>query len=390
MDKIEQLNDGIYFDLDKEIYLAQERLGSGSLGKLLVSPADFWASSWLNPNYEPKDPAHFVVGDAYHAARFEPDRFQSEFVREIDKGDFSDGLLSTDTEIKAALKDLGLPQSGKAEDASGNVIAEGVLDRARRLRAAGYQGAIWHLEQEAWQASLDGRRAVPANAWADIIADGNRFWSNEQIRERIDGGFAEVTVLWHDAKGVPCKARFDKLREADFVDLKTFDNSRGKVLEQAMLDAFRFNRYYLQVAHYHDAAEAIRLGDLPIIFGDAVTGQRDLIHQIRARPIPLDAWLIFQQKGGVPNLLARQVELFSIPIETEMLRGSSSPAEWHALLKLTARPSALFQRGAFDIAKAKHDFMAYQEIYGPGEEWRPFNPIGKFTDDNFSQYWLEN
>lgn len=389
MEKIEQLGDGIYFDLPKEIYLAQERLGSGSLGKLLISPADFWASSWLNKDHKPKDPKHYIVGDAYHAARFEPDRFAAEFVREISKEDF-ENLLSTDTEIKAALKEMGLPQSGKAIDEEGKEVAEGVLHRAMRLRAAGYTGPIWHLEQYVFAAELDGRRAVPADAWADIVKDGERFWSNPQIVERIDGGFAEVTVLWHDEKGIPCKARFDKLRAGDFIDFKTFDNSRGKPLEQAMLDAFRYNRYYIQIAHYHDAAEAIRSGKLPIYFAEAVVGQRDLIEEIEARPIPLEAWLLYQQKGGIPNLLAREIELYSIPVDTMLKRASCSPEEWGHLVSLTASKTALHVRARYDIAKAKRDFAAYSEIYAEGEEWRPYDAIGKFSDGDFSQYWLEN
>ena len=61
------MNDGIYFGMELEAYLAEERLSSSGIKQLLVHPLHFWAHSWMNPRRpEPDDTPFTELGTAYH------------------------------------------------------------------------------------------------------------------------------------------------------------------------------------------------------------------------------------------------------------------------------------------------------------------------------------
>jgi hypothetical protein len=376
------LQDGIYFNLPEAQYHAEPRLSSSGIQKLLISPATFWQGSWLNPDRPDQDEEATkaqILGRAYHVARLEPARFDQLYAPQLEKADAGEGVFNG-TEIGEALAELG-----EAKKKAG----ESVMEQALRLRAAGYDKSIWPLMLAEWEEGLAGRIPLPRKYWEDILIDMGRIRQSPIIADLLSGGAAEISVLWHDKHGLPLKARFDYLRPSDFSDFKTFDNSRGKMLDQAIADAFRFNRYYIQAALYWEASEIIRSGMLDII-GEASDAERELIGQIGARPAALDAYFIFQEKGGIPNLLARKIRLFDVPISTIVNEAGASDEAIARGREATKRPSALMHKAQFEIAKAKRDFMNYQEVYAAGEAWLPLQPLGELSDEDFSAHWLDN
>ena len=88
------LPDGIYFNLDERVYHALPRLSASGINNLLVSPATFWNESWLNPDKKDEDTPARILGRAYHTARLEPHKFDTQFVCELDKEDYADGLTT--------------------------------------------------------------------------------------------------------------------------------------------------------------------------------------------------------------------------------------------------------------------------------------------------------
>jgi len=185
------------------------------------------------------------------------------------------------------------------------------------------------------------------------------------------------------------KHRLDRLCPDRWLDFKTFDNSRGKVLAQAIADAVRYNRIYVQAVSYRDGVEAVRTGGLQIQ-GKATDAQKKLIAGLQIRPTELDHWLIFQEKNGIPNLLARRFEFYAVDpyrqTEIDALVAPERKAEVEAAL---TRKTKLFQLAEMQIGWAKRQFVLYSQIYPPGRPWAPTEPCSTIGDIDFNSNWLE-
>jgi hypothetical protein len=314
------IEDGVYFGLDFDIYLAVNRLGGHDIQNLCVSPATFWANSWLNPDklaqIEDEEEKVFLrVGRAYHCARLTPHLFESQFAREPCRRDFAElaglkGACWNGTQISAQLEEMGYTKKKAGES---------VAEQGQRLLDAGYEGVIWPLiEAEFWK-EVEGQdpppTVIPAKSYDEIVRDMGRLRAAPAVASKLRGE-PEVSVFWTDRHGLKRKARFDNLDRPHWTDIKTYDNSRGKRLDQAIADSFRFNRYHVVAAHYREASEAIRTGGLQII-GEATDAQRKLIAEIQIKPEAQDCWFVFQEKNGVPNLLARRFSFFDVPLAIE-------------------------------------------------------------------------
>lgn len=389
-----QIADGIYFRMPEEVYLAEERLSKSGIKRLRVSPADYWAESHLNPNPPELTPEqerlrHMarLIGRAYHCARLEPDRFASTYVRELSKADMPEGTLFTGTEMKAWLAEQGLKQTGS------------VAEQAARIAEADPSVSLWHIAEEAWRSSVKpGQVVIPAKAYEEIAVDMQRIRAVPAVQKLLTEGEPEVSVFWTCADtGIRMKARFDYLKADRWIEFKTFANSSRKALAQAITDAVRFERYHIDAAGYMEAAEMVRAGGLMVMNG--TEEQAKLIHEIQERPIPLACNFVFQQKGGVPNILEREWRFFEPSPSDEIIRELERDGATMERLERARRfreisatprhPTAIHIKGRMEIKAAKRDFLAYSEIYQRGEPWLPFNPSGEITDADFSQYFLE-
>jgi hypothetical protein len=422
--ELPDLSDGIYFSLPDEVYHSLPRLGSSGVCDMLVSPATFWAGSWLNPDSSEQraaralrtiaaldDPPDWLcaygvalkkmhpharpedeestkaqmLGKAYHAARLEGiDALESRFARQPERDDFpaSEGdyqTLWTGTDIANKLAEMGEPKSKAGES---------VADKGRRLAALGYPGVIFPVEVAEFEESLGGRTPIPGALWDQLIRDVERIRQSPEVSRLLEGGFAEVSVLWTGPGGIRCKVRFDYLRPDSWADFKTFDNSRRRPLLQALTDAFRFNRHYVQAGFYREGADALRLGGLPIV-GEASDAQRKLVAGLALRPDDLDCWYVYQEKGAAPNILARRVRFFDVPMNAKLGHAGASD-EAIARVEEASRTETLFyQRAKAEIRAARLTLERHKEIYRPGEPWLPVNALGEFSDDDFPAFWLD-
>jgi hypothetical protein len=375
------MEDGIYFGLDQAEYHKLERLSGSGTQNLMVSPATFWADSWLNPLREVEEedaeptPAQ-IAGTAYHKARLEPDLYRQIYYRGLCMADYPDALKTHD-EIKAELVQLG-------EKAG----SDKVLEAARRLRAAGYPGPIKHLLLEELQAGKeDWQIELPWKLFDQIAADMEALEGNAEISPLLHEGESEVSVLWTDDKGVKWKARFDRLQLRRIVDLKTFDNSRGKILEQCLYDAVQYNRYYLQAYVYWTAAELIRAGKLPVKKCQS-QAQKDLIAEIRQSPDPYEYWWIWQEKGGIPNVLARKLRLTQ-EAHPSHLNQAPDEASRKALADKLRKPSMIWEKAAIEVKAMRDLYLTCLEIWPTGP-WGAMTPIGEIDDEGFNRFWLES
>lgn len=372
------LENGVYFRLPEDEYHALERFSASHACNMLVSPGTFWAESWMNPDREPDEETEAkIVGSAYHVARFEPERLDELYVSQPDPEDYPDALM-TGTAIEAELAALGLPKTKAGEK---------VLDKAMRLKEAGYGGHIWPLVMDEWEETRGDRQAIKPKVWREIKRDMERLRGNAEMLPFLTDGQAEVSILWTDKAGVKWKARIDWLKVRHIVDLKTFDNSRRANLDACIADAIRFNRYYVKAAVYWRAAELVRTGDLPIkkIQNQA---QKDLIEAIRASEDPFEFWWIFQEKKGVPNVLARQFRMTSIA-NPHYLAQAPDEARRKSLAELLKSPSMLWRKAQAEADHARNLFIQGMEIWGTKQPWGPMVPVSDVDDEAFAPYWLE-
>ncbi len=171
-------------------------------------------------------------------------------------------------------------------------------------------------------------------------------------------------------------------------DFKTFANPKRKPVNQAITDAFRYDRYYIQATHYRDGAEAVRLGGLQII-GDATDAQRALIAKIQIKREELDCWYIFQEKGRVPNLLGREFKFWTIPLTTYVHDAGADDEGVARQHEVTRHRTKIHTKARMEIRQAKEDFVLYSRVYPPGIPWAPIEPMGTIDDLDFSDYWLD-
>lgn len=401
---ITPIKDGIYFGLPEETYLAVERLSKSGIKKLRVSPADFYDQSWLNPKPKDLTPEQerrqalaLYMGRAYHAARLEPEKFASTYVRELTKAEMPDGSLFTADQMKDEIR-----TRNEGRDKEAKLKLSGTTEAiAISLADDGFpKEKLWHLAFNEWERGLaDNALKLEASSFDEILEDGRRLHLLPSVKEHLSGGAAEVSVFWTcPDTGIPMKARIDYLKPASFTELKTFANPNGKNLYKCLTDAIQYNRYYIDAVSYLQAIEAIASPSIEII-GDATDAEIDLITALKERGGRVDCHLIFQQKEGVPNILERKFHFFQSAVSDEAIAelerdgASAEHLERARRFKEIAdgEPvhTAIHTKARLEIKAAKKDFLAYSEIYSSGEAWLPLNPSGDITDDDFHPNWLE-
>lgn len=383
----EQLPDGIYFGLDFEAYHGQRRLSASGCCNMLVDPATFWADSWLNPDRVEIPTEARITGSAYHTAILEPERFAAEYRAEPDPRDYPDAIM-TASEVMSILKELGEKQTIKGEDA---------LARARRLdellqHQLVAKRPIWEIIKAEWrEADPDELQiGISRQLMNEIERDVQLIAGNPEILPHVRGGQAEVTILWTGEDGTRWKIRVDYLRPDGPRDLKSFANTSRKNLNRCIADAIQYNRYYVQAVLYLRGVEKIReLGkDLPIrkVQNQA---QKDLITAIRESVEPFEFWWIFQQKGGIPNVLARKLRRNATVHNDRVMDAPDADKRESLRKKLSRPPSRIFEKGMMEIDHCARLFRQCSEIW-PSGPWGSMIPVAEIDDEDFPPFFLES
>lgn len=374
------LPDGIYFDLDETIYHSLRRISASGCKDLDISNSNYWQRSWHNPDKVDNATPAMLVGKAAHTARLEPEKFTQQFVVDPDKSDYPQ-VLTTGTEIAAELDRRGEKK---------NVAGENVIDKAERLKASGYGGPIWHLIRRDFEDQRRNRKSISKAAFVEIMRDAQILRSNPEIAEIISGGASEVSILFTDpATDLQMKCRVDYLTATSFTDLKNFNNKNGKPLGQCVTDIFQYDRYHMQAAFYFNPLEMLRRGEIMLpIQGPVSDEEIQLIADILDSPKPLDCWFIFFQKGGVPNVLARQVHLMQ-PVAGSVEQSAGAEQAGLEMAYKHASPTRLMCRAEGDIRQALSAYMKCVEVFAEGEPWQSLDMVGSISDGDFAPWFLD-
>lgn len=369
--------DGVYFHMPEADYHSLPRLSASGMKNMLISVPTFWAKSWMNPDNddeeEQEDTKAQILGRAYHVAIFEPETLDQRYVSEPDLSGIKN-LLTSDAAVCAELKALGQTQKKAGESP---------VMRALRLMELEPSFNVKSVIMGEFEEAISGRQVIAAKYWQQIMRDIERIADNPEIFDLVSNGASEVTILWTcPDSGLPMKARIDKLKPHYFLDLKSFANSNGKPVNMAIRDQVQFYKYYLSMRVYQTAISMIAKLELQAMDG-GTDRQAALLADLAAKKAPHQPWLFFQEKGGIPNLLARRLKLQVYPDGTDV---QSIGAEDH---DIKAHDSVLARKADLEIARAKQLFSMAMEIYGPDQEWYPLDMIGEMGDEDFSDWFLD-
>lgn len=223
-------------ELSNEDYHSDTEYVSGSaLCKIyLDSPA-----AWRFGDHETTPALEF--GIASHAALLEPEKFDAEFVRGLDKSDHPDALTS-DTAIKSWLKEKGV--KGYSNKSGDELLA--LVDMT------GESVQIWSRLLEEFEQDEDGKVIIKPADYDKIMQMRAVVFADEVYARRLSTGFAEYSILG-ELDGVKVKIRPDIMTEhGEIWDYKTTASAKPEKFGKSAYDY----GYLLKMALQHDVFAA--------------------------------------------------------------------------------------------------------------------------------------
>lgn len=297
------LEPGIYFGLPSYAYHADPSLSNSGMQNLRISPLTYWVNSPLNPDFEPEETTATETGNAFHKRILEgAECFAAAYAPKLDRDEFPDALKSGD-ELKAKCEELGLKRSGTLAELSA------------RIREVDSSVQLWTEIEAAHLAAHEGKQFLSPKTISQIQLAASAIEANAATLTLFRGGFPEVSIFWIDeATGVRMKARLDYLTPELVTDLKTFSNSLGKPLGDAVAHAMASYGYTLQAVTYLEAVKAAKAMLASNPKAARFCGGANLV------PFDFDAWLqrlrkaatprflfVFQETGSAPNVAIREI-----------------------------------------------------------------------------------
>lgn len=302
------IQEGIYFNMPFDEYLAIPCLSSSGIKNLLISPDDFWSNSWMNPDREDLTVAkqHYEEGKAYHKRILEgKEAFYAQYAPAWeDDGDVA--ILRTGKEIEAALRACGAKISGT------------VGEQAMRLRDADPKVRIKHIEVLDHNAQYKDREFISAKLIRYIEYSTRRIECDPETKTFFIGGHSEVSIIWYDEDYQTWfKIRFDYLKVGPGCDLKTFANIMDQNLDRAVKNTMWGRRYFIQAALYLNGNDyGKQFAASGKVFG--YTGDPRWIDVYAKTPCDRFNW-VFQKKGiapvAVPGYITKGSGLHRVGIE---------------------------------------------------------------------------
>lgn len=211
---------------------AKEYISNSGMKYLLKSPAHYQA--YLNEERESSKAQN--LGTAFHMLT------EKDFGRVIVKPKPEDHphALKTVDDLKARLKILGLPVTGKKDE----LVA--------RVREKDPKIEMWDDLLERVTAN---KVIVTEEEYASLIGMSKALQAHPEASRCLSGGVAETSIFWKDPEfNVGCKGRPDyvKVSTREVIDLKTTEDASIAFAKSA------FNwGYFRQAALYSDGVEAV-------------------------------------------------------------------------------------------------------------------------------------
>jgi len=256
----ELIKPGIYYGMPDSEYHATPDLSASGIKLLLDrTTLHFW-DRYLNQNREQKPATTFqVIGKAWHASIFEPERFAATFAAEpdISKNSTQYKLLVEYLETGHAdfsLKYTAIPDDiGKTSKAAKELLAE-----LEEMGQVGIEESVL-AAVVATAAPLIGKELMPADKLADVILMQQSARAYPPAVEWLDpkhDGVGESSIFWTDPEtGAHCKIRPDYMIPPCaayplglIIDGKSAEDASAEGFARAIWSY----DYLVQAAHYTD------------------------------------------------------------------------------------------------------------------------------------------
>ena len=291
---------GIYFNMPEDEYHAQEGLSSTGIKELLQSPSNFWFNSVYNPLYVPKKTNFLEDGKMFHCLYLEGEEV------------FNDRYI---------------------------VIPDYITNKNSRV-------------YDNWQKfEANGRLPISFEKYNHIITHAE--YVNQWLAPNIfKDGFPEVSIFW-EQDGIPCKCRVDYLRQNGFIDLKTFEKSNTKNIDEYVQDYIFKYAVYIQLRFYEKAIRFAIENNLPV-------------HGTN------------EHKKFVKSITGFNPGIFFIDRKIPNSR-----------LRMFGDCSELWNIADKRIQRAKDIFVKYREIYGMKKAWLEMSQPVVYNDLDFHQLYIE-
>lgn len=340
---------GIFFGLDEAEYHAVPALSNSGIKNLLISPLDFWARSWLNPDRENEESPFMELGKAYHKRILEGrDAFYRQYAVALDPADYPNALRTVE-ELKAAL-----PEGAKRGGSKADLIA--------RIAEASPDAEIWDTLEREHAEFHAGKTLLSAKAIRRLEVSAAMIEKHPDLGRAFTGGMPEVSIFWrgrYDEELVPMKARLDYLKTQAIVDLKTHGNAQGKPIDRAVAAAMASQKYHIQAAVYQDAVEAakamLRDGSADLVHGEVDGAWLKALTEANEHAF----LFVFQATGVAP--VARGYQMTR---------------------------SLTFDCGRIAANEAKRRFLENMKLFG-SDPWVDQTPVRPFDDTEFPAYMTE-
>ena len=358
---------GVYLDMPEEEYHADPSFSASGVKLITVSPLDFWVNSPLNPDRKENGSEAKDLGKAYHKMILEgPEAFEDAYAVAPAKEDYDDLLVTVD-DLKGfcAERAIKVPSKCKKDD-----IADLILE-------AHPDTNIWDNIMAQFARDNEGRLTMTKDQWRGMKLVQAVMARVDSAKDVLTGGVSEVSIFWRDEDfgGIPMKARMDKLRMADIIDLKTFGNVMSKEVVTAVAGEIARHRYYIQPPFYRRALLRARqmfrqAGDEMLIGGSEAA--RNVATLALTAEVPPRFWFVFVQTGGIPNIVIREF------------------AEFETFKGLGGTQNAYWWRGEIDMRRGIQLYRDCMAAFAPGEPWVADFGAKAFADQDFPIWMLNN
>lgn len=269
-----RIDPGVYFGLDETTYHSDPALGSTDIRLLRNAPYDWY----------------------WH-------RIHNQHVPQDDE----DGAWVSESDLIEEDSQAIRKNDGRAVGTAIHLfVLAGKDEFARRyMRRPAHINKL--SENKARQIAVNGEKIMHHEDYDRAVIASAAILANPKISGAFRGGFPEVSVFWigeFEGRKIPLKARFDFLKPAATVDLKSIRNSQERPFVDACLHRIADKRYDIQAEHYCEGRRQMR----SLVAAGEVHGCPDhgLLWRI-AEPEQAVFAFVFFQTNGAPLTLARKI-----------------------------------------------------------------------------------
>lgn len=219
-------------------YFDAPGLSNSGMKDLAVSPLRYWYLH-VNPERPVVEPTpEMQVGSALHCAILEPAAFNARYACEMIP---PAGALDTMEDLRGFLRENGqTPKGTRKAEAIAQVQAFAPLVPIVDVLTK------QHAEQHA------DKVIFPVESWLCIGGAAQALRDEPRVNAILEGvGKPEQPIFMKDpATGVLLKGKLDWLAPILTLDLKTFNQKRGKSIDRSVADAIFYEQYYRQAYFY--------------------------------------------------------------------------------------------------------------------------------------------